>query len=288
MRDILSVLQKIEPELSKSERVLASLLRSAPEFILDAGITDVAQRAGVSPPTVTRFCRRLGCDSFTAFKVQVAQVAFAGTRYLTANATSAAPTDVADSLLAQIQEASAGTRENLDMAAVLRAVDLIATARLVATFGSGGTSSMIADEMQNRFFRLGLRTVSVTDHAMQLMQAATMKHGDVIVASSVSGRNLQMVRALEAAKTYGASVIALTRPGRPVADQADITIGIDLAEGNNILRPSLSRHGFLFVTDLLATLVAMKRGDEARESLRRVKYQLSNSRDSDDKEALGD
>jgi hypothetical protein len=32
----------------------------------------------------------------------------------------------------------------------------------------------------------------------------------------------------------------------------------------------------------------MRRGDEARENLRRVKYQLSNTRDPDDKEALGD
>lgn len=288
MRDILSVLQKVEPDLSRSERILASLLRSEPQFILNAGITDVAERAGVSPPTVTRFCRRLGCDSFTAFKVQVAQVAFAGTRYLTVNTASAAPRDVADSLLGQFQEAAAKTREALDMEAVLGAVDLLSTADLVAAFGSGGTSSMIAGEIQNRLFRLGLRTISVTDHAMQLMQGATMRTGDVIIASSVSGRNLQMVRALEAAKTYGAAVIALTRPGRPVADLADITIGIDVPEGENILRPSGSRYAFLFVIDLLATLVAMKRGDEARESLRRVKHQLSNTRDPDDREALGD
>ncbi|WP_428650253.1 MurR/RpiR family transcriptional regulator, partial [Roseibium sp.] len=288
MRDILSVLQNVEPELSKSERILASLLRSEPEFIVNAGITDVAERAGVSPPTVTRFCRRLGCESYTAFKVQVAQVTFAGTRYLSADAASVAPQDIADSLLLQLQDAAVKTRKTLDMDAVLKAADLIGQAGLVATFGAGGTSSMIADELQNRFFRLGLRTVSVTDHAMQLMQAATMRHGDVVLASSVSGLNLQMVRALEAAKAYGASIIALTRPGRPVAEQADVTIAIDLPEGDNILRPSSSRYAFLFVTDLLATLVAMKRGDEARESLRRVKHQLSNSRDQDDKEALGD
>ncbi|EAV45023.1 putative transcriptional regulator, probably of sugar phosphate metabolism protein [Stappia aggregata IAM 12614] len=288
MRDILSVLQQIEPDLSKSERILAALLRSNAEFIVNAGITDVAERAGVSPPTVTRFCRRLGCESFTAFKVQVAQVTFAGTRYLTANAASDAPADIADSLLAQFQEAAASTRDALGMETVLAAADAISTAKLLAAFGAGGTSSMISDEIQNRFFRLGLRTVSVTDHAMQLMQAATMRTGDVIIASSVSGRNLQMVRALEAAKTYGAVVIALTRPGRPVADLADITIAIDLPEGENILRPSTSRYAFLFVTDLLATLVAMRRGDEARENLRRVKYQLSNTRDLDDKEALGD
>lgn len=288
MRDILSVLQEVEPDLSKSERILATLLRSEANFIVNAGITEVAERAGVSPPTVTRFSRRLGCDSFTAFKVQVAKVAFAGSRYLTAKTSSVAPVDVADSLLAQLQEAAAKTRETLDIDAASRAADMIGDAGLVAAFGAGGTSSMIANEMQNRLFRLGLRTISVTDHAMQLMQAATLRQGDVIVASSVSGLNDQLVRALEAGKTYGARIIALTRPGRPVSDLADITIGIDLPEGENILRPSTSRYAYLYATDLLATFVAMKRGDKSRENLRRVKHQLSNSRDVDDKEVLGD
>jgi DNA-binding MurR/RpiR family transcriptional regulator len=288
MRDILSVLQEVEPDLSKSERILAALMRNQADFIMNAGITDVADRAGVSPPTVTRFCRRLGCESFSAFKVQVAQVAFAGRRYLTTNTASVAPSDVADSLLGQFQDAAAKTRKSLDIEATMKAAETISDAGLVAAFGAGGTSSMIADEIQNRFFRLGLPTVSITDHAMQLMQAATLRSNDVVVASSVSGRNTQMVRALEAAKTYGATVIALTRPGRPVAEMADITIAIDLEEGDNILRPSTSRYAYLFVIDLLATFVAMKRGDEARETLRRVKHQLSNTRDPDDKEALGD
>ncbi|MEO9528581.1 MurR/RpiR family transcriptional regulator [Roseibium sp.] len=288
MRDILSVLQQVEPELSKSERILAALLRNDADFMVNAGITDVAKRAGVSPPTVTRFCRRLGCESYTAFKMQVAQVTFGGTRYLTANASSADPDDVADSLLAQLQAAAVKTREALDMKAVVGAAETIAGSNLLAAFGSGGTSSMISDEVQNRFFRLGLRTVSITDHAMQLMQAATLKPGDVVLALSVSGRNLQMANALEAARTYGATVIALTRPDRPISELADITIGLDLPEGDNILRPSTSRYAFLFVTDLLATLVAMHLGDGARENLRRVKYQLSNARDPDDKEALGD
>lgn len=288
MRDILSVLQEVEPDLSKSERILAALMRGQADFIMNSGITEVAEKAGVSPPTVTRFCRRLGCESFTAFKVQVAQVAFAGQRYLTADTSSVAPRDVADSLLAQFQDAAARTRQALDMDVTVKAAEAIGSAGLVAAFGAGGTSSMIADEIQNRLFRLGLPTISITDHAMQLMQAATLRSNDVVIASSVSGRNTQMVRALEAAKTYGATVIALSRPGRPVAEIADLTIAIDLPEGDNILRPSTSRYAYLFVIDLLATFVAMKRGDEARENLRRVKHQLSNTRDQDDKEALGD
>lgn len=288
MRDVLSVLHDLQGDLSKSERILSNLIHADAAFVTSAGITDVAERAGVSPPTVTRFCRRLGCDSFTAFKVQLAQAALAGKRYLYANAASAAPVDIADSLLAHAQEAIHSARDGLDLDELRRVADHIVNAGLVAAFGSGGTSSMIAVELQNRLFRLGAHTVAMTDHAMQLMQAATLKRGDVVLASSVSGRNTALIRALEVARAYGATTIVFTRPGRPVSEAADITIGIDLPEGTNILRPSSSRYAFLFVIDLLSTFVAMNSQETARESLRRIKHQLTNNRDTDDREVLGD
>ena len=288
MRDILSILHDKTAELSKSERILADLIRTDAEFIVHAGITDVAERAGVSPPTVTRFARRLGCDSFTAFKVQLAQATFAGLRYLHVNETSTQPEDVADSLLANAQNTLTLVRDTLDLAKAQKAADRIARAGFVVSYGSGGTSSVIADEIRNRLFRLGLRTAAITDHAMQLMQAATLGPADVVLASSVSGRNAPLVQALEAAKTYGATVIALTRPNRPVSNVADITIAIDLPEHYDILRPSGSRYAFLYTVDLIATLVATSRQEPARESLRRVKHQLTNARDENDKEALGD
>lgn len=288
MRDVLSILHDKTAELSKSERILADLIRTDAEFIVHSGITDVAERAGVSPPTVTRFARRLGCDSFTAFKVQLAQATFAGLRYLNVNETSTQPHDVADSLLANAQNTLTLMRDTLDLTKVQIASDRIARAGYVVSFGSGGTSSVIADEIRNRLFRLGLRTSAITDHAMQLMQAATLGPADVVLASSVSGRNAPLVQALEAAKTYGATVIAMTRPNRPVSDVADITIAIDLPEHGDILRPSGSRYAFLYTVDLIATLVATSRQEPARESLRRVKHQLTNARDENDKEALGD
>ncbi|EFO30038.1 hex regulon repressor [Roseibium sp. TrichSKD4] len=288
MRDVLSILHDKASELSKSERILADLIRSNAEFIVHAGITEVAEKAGVSPPTVTRFARRLGCESFTAFKVQLAQATFAGLRYLEVNETSDQPTDVADSLLAQSQNILTLVRDQLDLKAIEAATQAISKASYVVSFGSGGTSSMIAEELRNRLFRLGLRATSSTDHAIQLMQSATLAAGDVVIASSVSGRNDPLVEAMEAAQIYGATVIALTRPGRPVSKAANITIPIDVPEHGHILRPSSSRYAFLYVVDVLATLVAISRAAPAQESLRRVKHQLTNARDENDKEALGD
>lgn len=288
MRDIFAVLQEIEPDLSKSEQALAALLTSNTDFAVNASITEMAEKTGISPPTVTRFCRRLGCQNFADFKVQLASAAFAGHRYIQADSWSLDPVDVADSLLAKAHGAMHDVRQSLDLALVDQAAAKIASAKMVVSFGSGGGSSMVAAELQSRLFRLGLRITSSSDHAMQLMQAAVLTKGDVLIAASQSGRNAELVRAMEAARNYGAFVIALTRADRPVGNAADLVINIDLEEGVNILRPTSTRFAYLLVIDILATRVAMLREVGSREVLRRIKHQLVNARDADDREALGD
>ncbi|QDY70908.1 MurR/RpiR family transcriptional regulator [Qingshengfaniella alkalisoli] len=291
MADLLARLQTLRGSLSKGERQLDEVITSDAAFAVNASITELAARAGVSPATVTRFARHLGCDSFTALKVQLAQAMFVGQRYVShadANMTAPDVISIAEQVHHAAQQALSETRDELSPKAIQTAAERIASARLVACFGSGGASSMIAAEIQNRLFRLGLAANSSTDHQMQIMQAATLAQGDVVVAASLSGRNQELVKALHATGEYGAFRIALTRPDRPVAEAADLLIAIDHPEHGDILRPTASRYAFLLVTDLLATTVAHLRDTHARECLRRVKLNLALGRDTDDKEALGD
>ncbi|MGO7259153.1 MurR/RpiR family transcriptional regulator, partial [Rhizobium brockwellii] len=71
--DIFSTLQEDKGRLSPSEGRIAEIIVNDFEFAVNASIIELAERAKVSPPTVTRFCRRLGCESFSDFKVQLAR-----------------------------------------------------------------------------------------------------------------------------------------------------------------------------------------------------------------------
>ena len=72
--DIFSTLQEDKIRLSPSETRIADILLNNFEFAVNASIIELAEKADVSPPTVTRFCRRLGCESFSDFKVQLARI----------------------------------------------------------------------------------------------------------------------------------------------------------------------------------------------------------------------
>lgn len=286
--DILAALHAEKDTLSRSEQRIAALVFEDTSFAVNASIIELAARAEVSPPTVTRFCRRVGCQSFSEFKVRLAQSTFVGARYLQTETKLSGAAEVADTVIARAQTALYSLHGRLDLETIEKAADHVAGAGMVYAFGSGGNSSMIAGEIENRLFRLGLRVTTSVDHNMQLMLTAAARTGDVVIASSLSGRNLELVRALSVAKDYKVTTIALTRSQTPVAAAAGLVLPIDLAEGTNILRPTSSRYAFLAMIDILATLVATKRENFARETLRRIKHQMVTFRDRDDKEALGD
>lgn len=286
--DIFSTLQEERGRFSQSENRIADIILNDFEFAVNASIIGLAEKADVSPPTVTRFCRRLGCDSFSDFKIQLARTAHVGVRYLKPESKSTDPADVARDIVEKAQNALFLLHRSLDMAAVAQAAQRISQAEMIYAFGSGGNSSMVANEIQNRLFRFGLHVTASSDHSMQLMMAAAAKPTDVLIGSSFSGRNAELVRAFMLARESKVPTIALTQSGSLVAEAADIVVPIDLPEGNNIYRPTSTRIAYLAAVDILASLVAYAIQPKATITLRRIKQQLVTHRDGDDRQLLGD
>jgi DNA-binding MurR/RpiR family transcriptional regulator len=286
--DILTRLQEEKSRLSQSELRIADILFNNFDFAVNASIIELAGRAEVSPPTVTRFCRRLGCLSFSDFKVQLAQTVFVGARYLNPETKSISPADVMENIITKAQSALITLHKTLDLEVIEKVTEKLAQAEMIYAFGSGGNSSMIAQEMQNRLFRLGRRVTASADHSMQLMMAAAARPTDVLIGSSISGRNHELVTAFRLARESGIPTIALTQSDSPVSRAVDLAVHIDLPEGVNIFRPSSTRLAYIAVVDIIANLVAYHVRDQATVSLRHIKQSLVQHRDTDDRQMLGD
>ncbi len=286
--DILAILKDEKDSLSRSEQRIAALVFADTGFAVNASIIELAARAEVSPPTVTRFCRHLGCQSFSEFKVRLAQSTFVGTGFLQPEPKLDDSTAITDTIIERAQAALYSVHSTLDFETAEQAAATISAAGMVYAFGSGGDSAMIASEIENRLFRLGIRVTTSADHAMQLMMAAAVKPDDVIVATSFSGKNLELARVLAISGDEGARTIAMTRPQSPLASAAGLVLPVDFAEGSNVLRPTPARYAFLAMVDILATLVAMRREGAARATLRRVEHQMALYHDRDDPEISGD
>ncbi|MCA0271809.1 MAG: MurR/RpiR family transcriptional regulator [Proteobacteria bacterium] len=286
--DLVRALADEEGRLSAMERRLAEYVLGDVNAATSASIIEIAAGAGVSPPTVTRFCRRLGCASFSDFKVQLAKSAFVGLRYFRPETVTDTPQEVAEDIVTKAQAALFDMLRALDLPAVEAAAAALAGAGMIHAFGSGGNSSMIVNELQNRLFRLGCRISTSNDHGMQLMLSAACEPGTVVFGSSFSGRNKELVHCLELLKARGITTIALTQAGSPVAGAADIVIPVTLPEGKNIYRATSARYAFLAAIDILANLVAYADRPRSTRILRGIKEQLVLQRDGDDRQLMGD
>jgi len=288
MLDIVGLLQTEKNAFTRSERALTEIVLADVDGVLKMSIVDLAANAEVSPPTVTRFCRRLGCDSYADFKVRLAQSRFVGQRYFAPAAGPSSVAEIAQGVVNGIQSIIYQTFDSLDFNAVDRAADAIAKSSYVLSFGSGGASSMMAGEVEARLFRLGLKVASTDDHQLQLMRAAAAPTGTVIVAFSMSGNNAQLARTLTVAGEYGITRIVITRSNSMVSAQSDILLPVNWHENVDILRPTPGRYAFLATVDVLAQTVATRLGPSAIAAMRRIKHQLVVNRDGDDAQPLGD
>ena len=121
MLDLVGHLRLEKENFSRSERLLIDTILADVDAALNSSIVDLARAAEVSPPTVTRFCRRLGCDSFSAFKVRLAHSRFLGQRYFQPPIGPETVPDIARSMVNGAQATLYAFLERIDANALERA-----------------------------------------------------------------------------------------------------------------------------------------------------------------------
>ena len=258
--------------LSKAERKVGEYVLAEPKWFVQSPVAEITARAQVSQPTVIRFCRSLGYDGLPQFKLALsAATSHNGLPYvheeLNIDDNVAA---VREKVLSNTAAAMLGLRGSLDDTEVERAVSLLAAARRVEFYGVGN-SGIVAQDAQHKFFRFGISTVAYVDSHIQLMAASVLSPQDVLVAVSNSGLSREVLEAVEIAKNNGCVIIGLTRPGSPLAEQADCLLAVPSREDGRLYTPMVSRLLHLAVIDILVISLALRLGEAASSSLAKGK-----------------
>lgn len=286
--DIIHALSDDENKLSGSEKKLAAFVLDNVDFVVTSSISELAEKAQVSAPTVTRFCRHLGCQGYSDFKVQLAKISYVGLRYLTPETQTNSVEEVAEDIVTKAQNALFQLHRQLDLNAIDRAAHLLRNANFIHAFGASGNSAMIANELHNRLFRLGCHIHSSNDHSMNIMLSSAALPGTVVIGSSITGRDPDLLHCMNLLRERSIPTIAITQSHSPLAKACDVLIAVDLQEGNNIFRPTSTRYAYLAAIDILANMVAYADRNRAVRILRQIKEELVRSRDGDDRQLLGD
>lgn len=262
------------PQLSPAERKVAELVAADPAGAMGATVASLAKSAGVSEPTVVRFCRSLGLDGFADLRLALARAEGGGEARMHRRIGPGTPVPEAasavfDTAIAALTEA----QKTLDVAAIERAALALVRAARVEIWGFGA-SAAVATDLAHKLFRVCRGVVARSDPHMQAMAAATLDGDAVALCVSHTGRSRELVEVARVAAGAGATVIAITRPDSPLAEAATLLIPCEVEENTELHTPMVSRLAHLVLGDALAVAAALLSPPAAEERLGRMKAAL--------------
>jgi RpiR family carbohydrate utilization transcriptional regulator len=236
------------PSLAPAEQRVGRLVLADPRSFAKLPVSELADRAHVSKPTVVRFCRSVGYDGLSDFKLKLAGSVSEGVPFIHRSVDADDKTnDIMVKVIDNTVAAFLKYRNDASSAAIERAVNA-----LVAAYRDGH---------------------------MQVMSASLLGQGDCLVIISNSGRTRDLMDAAEIARKHGATVITITASGSPLAQIGHIHLAADHPEGYDKYSPMTSRLLHLMVIDVVATSLALRiGGPKLQPLLKEMKNNLRSKR----------
>jgi len=271
---IVDRIKTYQSDMSGTMAKIAALLVDDPRAPLSLSITELAERAGTSAASVTRFCRLIGYGGYSQLRVGIAEDMGRGgaqAAWIADIGRSFGPDDAPEvirrALLNTHVRSLQTTAELLDIAAIIRVAQRIVEARHVDVYGVGG-SAITALETEHRLYRIGINVHTWAELHSGLTSAAILDSACVAIGISNTGRTEETIEMLSLAKASGAYAVAITgNPESPLARIADEVL--TAAAPESYLKPAdlSARHCQLFVVDLLYLLIAQSNFDRTTRLL---------------------
>lgn len=277
-KSVLVRMRAMYPQFSVKEQQIADYILEHPDEIIHLSITALADLCGCAEATIFRLCRRLSFQGYQALKIALASEVVTPLQNIHQEVH---PQDdvvvLAEKIfttdIETLQDTLQITKDNHE--ALAKVIDVLVTAKRIEFYGTGG-SAAIAQDAYHKFMRIGIPAAHHADSHFQVMSAALLQAGDVVVAFSHTGSNKDILEALKVAKEAGATVIGVTGYGRsPLVKQADYCLFTTSRETAFRTEALSSRLAQLSLIDLLYVAVSFRRQDETVANINKIRQAIS-------------
>ncbi len=252
--DIFKKITSEYPSLTSAEQKIADYVLVNQSKTQYLSISELAEVCKVGEATITRFCKHLGCNRYSAFKLAVATA--------TANRDTQNPLagevlvddsvyDMCQKVFSANVDAISQTLSLIRPDYITEVAEILLSAKQVLCMGQGG--SMILAHEAAHLFSTGFQGfTAVWDSHLQLMAISQLAENDAVIYFSYSGATKDLVDALDVIQKRGAKSILITHfPKSPGAAYADIVLRCGAPEGPYQLGSIGARMAQLFLVDVL-------------------------------------
>jgi len=199
--NILLKMKRIK-DLSPSERQVVNYVLSDPDLATQLGIAEIAQKTYTSTSTVMRVVRKLGMESFTDFRLQLAADVSEYTE-MSVLYRHQEPIDKDDTIGNIIEKVTGNNvRAVLDvkkhnpLPVFEKAVDMMCTAKQLDFYGSG-VSNLICHDAMIKALRVGLPSTALSYYSEMAMLARTCTPDHLGILLSYTGQTQDTLRVAE-------------------------------------------------------------------------------------------
>jgi DNA-binding MurR/RpiR family transcriptional regulator len=275
--DVFLKIKSVYDSLSDAQKAIADCILDTSNGNPPMSIHELADNAGVSAATVSRFARELGYENFKSFNRQMLQQTVTEFREVFEPVSSDdSDTDAIEKVFAGNVQSLKDTLNMLDRDQLMRAADVVTDATLVVVVGIG-SSGNLANDVALRLSQLGINATGCTDAYRVLNHTMYADDRTAIIGISHSGRSQITVDAMRRARDNGATSIAVSNYMKsPIHDISDIFLCTSFPESHVEVAALSSRVAQICIIDALYLLVARRRKDslaavhELNEEVERV------------------
>ncbi|WP_297597328.1 MurR/RpiR family transcriptional regulator [uncultured Cetobacterium sp.] len=246
--DVLYEIKQKYSTFSLKEKIIADYILSFKNSINNISITELAKAIGTSSSTLTRFSKKINCESFVDMKMK-----------LNSKNKNLDSKKENDSLFSAVynyySEVIEKSNELLDKKLISKIVKDIKEAKKIYIYGVG-SSGLTAQEFMQRLLRMGFNISSINDSHMMIINSAIVSSEDLVIGISISGETKEVVNALRICYQNRARTIAVTSfPKSSISRYANEIISIcssDFINKTNFINTQFST---MYLFDLISTIL---------------------------------
>lgn len=205
----------------ESERKIGTYIIQHTAEVVDMTVGELAQACGVSDASVSRFCKKINMKGFHHLKITLAkEISEKGieeeevSNHISVNDIEQSLKNILANKVTEITQ----TVSMMDAEQLSEILNKLNMARTVQFFAVGNTIPVAIDGAF-KLNQIGIPAVSGTIWETQIGYTYNMTAEDVVIAISNSGESTAVLRALEAAKSAGATTLSITNSEKSSAAQ---------------------------------------------------------------------
>lgn len=274
MNDLKVKINALFPSMSNKKKRIAKYILNNYDKAKTETISQISEKCGVSPGSISLFAQDLGLNGFKELSVLMSNDNDYN-NFLNVVTDQSNSSDIINKIVESNIENIKSTSKNINIQAVEKASQWIINSEQVIIFGLGGSAG-IAAEAYNMFLKTQVNIKFNQDYHIQLVLAGKMSSKDCAIIISHSGNNEDIQRIVKILKTNKVKIIAITSfANTNLTKKADIYFLSITDEFKYDAIPIYSRRiTQMLILDILFTIVVHQDSKKTVPSLKKLRQAL--------------